>query len=332
MGDKDIGLHKPTTGKSWGAMQTSEQAQSVLAVDECVESIAGGLREILYIHNVPIGGRTLAHLRHLAGLTVDNAGSVRQVAQTLLTFLERRQGEVPITCDRNQIVLLLDSLRRQIRPAAENPFEELGVLGKASAYSKQPTCLFPDSMATKQILDEVANSSGQGVANICGLPHVVVNEEIDRPLTIIADLSTLRDDPLARSKIARLRQAHPQSQLFCLSSATHFAARLEAVRLGASRHLIKQFDIDRLIAMLDGVSTRKETLPFPALLVDSGRALMALHAQAVRAATRKAETSSTVLYPDAIASEVYVAGCWSLKLGVDKSVARTDGAQEYAAS
>ena len=313
-------------------MQTSEQAQSVLAVDECVESIAGGLREILYIHNVPIGGRALAHLQTLAGLTTDNAGAVRQGAQSLLTFLEQRQGKVPISCDRNQIILLLDSLRRQIRPAVENPFEQLGLLGKAPDYSKQPTCLFLDSMATQQMLDEVSNGSGHCVANICGLPHVVVNEEIDLPLTIIADLSTLRDDPLARSKIARLRQAHPQLQLFCLSSATHFAARLEAVRLGASRHLIKQFDLDRLIAMLDGVSTRKETLPFPALLVDSGRALTALHAQAVRAATRKAETSSTVLYPDPIASEVYVAGCWSLKLGVDKSGARTDSAHGYAAS
>lgn len=313
-------------------MPNVEQTLSALAVAECVESVAGGLREMLYIHAVPLGSTALDHLRTLAGLEAEHAAELRLAAQSLLCFLEQRVGLVPITCDRNQIVLLLDSLSRHIRPTMRNPLDDLSSLGKASPYAKQPTCLFLDSIATKLLLDEVADTSGHCVANICGLPHVVVNDEIAEPLTIIADLSTLRDDPLARSKIARLRQAHPQTQLFCLSSATHFAARLEAVRLGASRFLIKQFDLDKLVAILDGVTTRKDTLPFRALLVDNGRALNALHAQAVRAATREAESSHIVLYPDVIASEIYVTGCWSVQLGVDKSVAGAESGQECAAS
>ena len=295
----------------------SNRLPTVPAIVECFESVENELRQTLHAHNAPVGHTTLTALHTLTKLSSHNVmaqshhqiqnQSQRQAAQSLLSFLEYRAGSVPITCDRNQIVLLLDSLRRQIRPSADDtPVTE--------RRPKSPVCLFLDSNATSALLQEAIATYGYCLENICGLTNVVVHARSDLPVTIITDLSMLRDDAQTRDKIEQLRQIHPKARLFCQSSASHFAARLEAVRLGASRFLIEPVNVDHLIALLDGVSMRKDGEPFHALLVDDGRALNALQAHAARAAGLNVAACSGFLYPEVIVSDVYMTGCRALQL------------------
>lgn len=324
---KDRPSKKSFLERSRSAMQKSDPLVSNKTINDCVESIEGELRETLYIHDVQISRTVLAHLQTLDSLTEGCATPLRLATKELQSFLEERLGRVPISCDRNRIVLLLDSLRRQANPPPNETFPESSsaeVRAAGRQFPKQPTCLFLDSQAVSLLLDEVSSAAGHCVENICGLSNVEVNAQNDAPLTIIADLSTLRDDALARRKVQRLRDAHPRTQVFCLSSATHFSARLEAVRLGASRYLIKQFDVDQLIAILDGIATRKENRRFRGLLVDNGNALAALHAHTVCAAARNIDGRKTALYADLIARDIYMTGC--------KSLQRTVGQQPPAPS
>ena len=288
-------------------MYLTDKSQAALAIIECFELAEGELRETLYTHNATLDHTILAHLHTLLELTTNNATGLRQAAQSLLNFLEQRVNRVAITGDRNRIVLLLDSLRRQIRPSADD-----GPL--AERRPKQPACLFLDSHATTFLLQEAIATSGHCIGNICGMTNVVMHARSDLPVTIVTDLSMLRDDPQTRDKIQKLRQIHPKARLFCLSSASHFAARLEAVRLGASRFLIKPLNVDKLIALLDDIAIRKEREPFHALLVDDGRALTALHAHTARATDPNVGARSAALYPEVIVSDVYMTGCKALQL------------------
>ena len=289
-------------------MCSSEQPQAAFAANEHFAPVEGELRAMLHAHHAPIGSTTLNHLRTLAERATTNAIGLRQAAQSLLGFLEYRMGKVPMTCDRNQIVLLLDSLRRQMYPWA-NDVRKAPSLPRKTPLARPPVGLFLDSRATTLLLKETITTSGHCIENICGLANVVVHAQNDFLLTIITDLSMLRDDPQARDHIRELRQIHPKAQMFCLSSSTSFAARLEAVRLGASRFLIKPLDVDKLSTLLAGISARQETQPFRALLLDDGRALAALHAHATRAPRLAAGTCSVALYPEVIISDAYMAGC-----------------------
>ena len=293
-------------------MCASEQPQAAFAVSECFAVIEGGLRAMLHAHHAPVGSTTLNYLRTLAELSTTNAIELRRAAQSLLGFLEYRMSKVPMTCDRNQIVLLLDNLRRQIYHWASDTRKEPS-LPRKSSLAGQPLGLFLDSSATALLLKEVITTSGHCVENICGLANVVVHAQNDFLLTIITDLSMLRDDPQARDHIRQLRKMHPKAQMFCLSSATHFAARLEAVRLGASRFLIKPLDVGQLSTLLAGIGARQDSQPFRALLVDDGRALAALHAHATRASSLAAGACSVALYPEVMIRDAYMAGCKGLQ-------------------
>jgi signal transduction histidine kinase len=113
--------------------------------------------------------------------------------------------------------------------------------------------------------------------------------------------------------------------LFCLSSGDDFEARLEAVRMGATRLLKKPVDVAKLIAVLNGVTQRHTSEPFRALLVDDDRALTDLYEAVLREAGLATRAYNDALVaaravaefrPDVIVTDVYMPGCNGYELAV----------------
>jgi DNA-binding NarL/FixJ family response regulator len=97
----------------------------------------------------------------------------------------------------------------------------------------------------------------------------------DYPAAIIADLSLCQRDNDTRAAIETLRERFsPPPHLFCLASGDDFSARLDAVRLGATRFLKKPVDSERLIAILKGVTAQTPSAPFRVLFIDDDRSIV----------------------------------------------------------
>lgn len=244
-------------------------------------------------------------------------------ARSLLAFL----AHLPPTGDdasRAQIAALLDALALQLRPGAAPAARDTALIRKPARGQRgdQPIWLLLASKAVTMNFETVLAAAGYRVKPVSrntgfdGCPP----EEL--PAVILADLSMLREDPAMRAQMQKLRVLRPEAHLICLSSSLDFAARLDAVRLGATRFLPKPVDFAKLVGILDGLTARREVRPLRALLLDDDRALTALYAatlsqagMTVLACNAPAEAFERIaaFAPDVIVSDIYMPGCNGLE-------------------
>lgn len=252
---------------------------------------------------------------------------IRQTARSLLSFHEHRTSGAPAIGDREQIALLLNTLQRQIRgdksESAALP-RLIAEVAHSGPSGNRRICLLIDSRAVGTMLAAAFRDAGYEPVAIPGMKALLTATAEQVPAAIVADLSLCREDPDTRACIARLRNGDfPPVHLFCLSGGDDFKARLDAVRLGATRFLKKPVDVDKLIAILDGVTARYSPQAFRALLVDDDRALTALYAKALAEAGVETRTCNQPLdapgvvaefRPDVIVTDVYMPGCNGFEL------------------
>ncbi|OHC63389.1 MAG: hypothetical protein A2045_03585 [Rhodocyclales bacterium GWA2_65_20] len=265
---------------------------------------------------------------------------MRQTARTLLSFHESRGTEPLAEGDREQIALLLDTLRRQIRGeragAAQLP-QLIAEVAHSGSGGNRRVCLLIESRAIAAMLAAAFRDAGYEPSPIAAMKELATATAAEAPAAIVADLSLCRADPDTRTCIQRFRTGlFPPVHLFCLSGGDDFAARLDAVRLGATRFMKKPVDVEKLIAILDGVTARHSTGAFRALLVDDDRALTSLYASVLHEAGLETLACNDPLdaprlvaefNPDVIVTDVYMPGCNGLELAAllrqDESLADT---------
>jgi signal transduction histidine kinase len=253
--------------------------------------------------------------------------SVRQVALSLLSFHSSR-GVSPLgEGDRRQVDGLLDGLRREINKGsaavATSGRDLVADIADSGPGRNRRVALLIESRSVQAMLVNALHAAGYEPEAIARMNQLLTDER-EPPLAIVADLAAGRADPDTRRCIEMLRGELGQPvHLFCLSGADDFDARLEAVRLGATRFLKKPVDAAKLIAVLHGVSQRYSTEPFRALVVDDDRALTDFY-QAVlgdagvttRACNDALDAARAAVdfCPDVIVTDVYMPGCNGLEL------------------
>ena len=252
---------------------------------------------------------------------------IRQTALTLLSFRESLGLGPLATGDREQITLLLDTLRRQIR-GEQAGTSQLPRLVAEVAHSgpsgNRRVCLLIESRAVAAMLTAALRDAGYEPSTLAVMKELLTVGADAAPVAIVADLSLCRADPDTRTCIQRLR-AEPNTpvHLFCLSGGDNFAARLDAVRLGATRFLKKPVDVEKLIAVLDGVTARHSPEAFRALLVDDDKALTDLYSIVLADAGLETRACNDPLdaprlvaefKPDVIVTDVYMPGCNGFEL------------------
>jgi signal transduction histidine kinase len=247
---------------------------------------------------------------------------VRQMALSLLSFHASRGAQPLSDGDRKQIDVLLDGLRREIGGSAAKT-EQLPRLVAEIAGSgpgrNRRVALLIESRAVLAILTTALRDAGYEPEPIARMADLLTAGVEDAPLAIVADLAAGRADPDTRNCVERFRASARQPvHLFCLSSGDDFDARLEAVRMGATRFLKKPVDVAKLIAVLNGVTQRNSSEPFRALLVDDDRALTDLYEAVLREAGLTTRAYNDALLaaravaefrPDVIVTDVYMPGC-----------------------
>lgn len=267
---------------------------------------------------------TLAEAALQHGLT-----DVHQTAQSMASFLSGMQNRGLDEQDCLQLQLLLDNLRNELRgpeAALSAPVPPTLVMGIApsQASSNDRIALYIESRAISAMLQEALANAGFSPRPLASMQALDQAGENDYPAAIVADLSLCLRDTETRRSIAALRERFsPPPHLFALAGGDDVAARLQAVRFGATRFIKKPLDTERLIAILKGVTARTPTEAFRVLFVDDDRSMTTVYAAAmeeigitVRSVNDPLAAPALVaeFAPDVIVTDVYMPGCNGLEL------------------
>lgn len=265
----------------------------------------------------------------------------REMALSLASFFQNVDVTSLTPGDRDQVCLLWHSVRGKVDGESEGqaalPHLVAPITGSGPTRGNRRVSLMIESRAIQALLEAAVAHADFEVELLSSFKSLESLAPDDLPMAIIADLSLCRTDPEAGRILARIRQNSTRPlHLFCLSGADDFSARLEAVRLGATRFLRKPVDVEKLLAILNGVTARIPTEPFRVLFVDDDRALTSLYSATLveagfetRLCNRSLDAPEMVaeFRPDVIVTDVYMPGCNGLELAAllrqDESLADT---------
>lgn len=273
-----------------------------------------------------LSGEVASLLREIAHLAErGKREDVRQTTLSLIAFCDSASDMAD--GDREQVALMLDSLRREIRAEKSRG---LGVarliapVARSGPSGNSRVAILVESRAVCAMLEAAlreANFQPQVIRSMRELADLAPGQA---PAAVVADLSVCREDPDTLTVLRQLRDGEAaRVHLFCISQADDFAARLEAVRLGATRFLKKPLDISRLIAILEGVTARHAPGAFRVMLVDDDRSVTSLYASILTQAGMQTKVCNnpldapylvTEFNPDVIVTDIYMPNCNGLEL------------------
>lgn len=318
-----------------GSLSPRPAAQHPASVDlnDHFAAVEATLRAYLASETAPLPKQAIDGLRAMISVaTRDGYERIEYGARSLLAFLEHPVGAAQQDAEDNrpQISAMLNALVAQLRPwetrtapYATNAADTALIRKPAQGDRRnQPICLMLSSRAVALNVEAVLIAAGYRVEPICHMHDLDERTPDELPAAILADLAMLQDDPAVREGMNKLRAIRPGAHLFCLSSRNDFDARLDAVRLGATRFLSKPINFSKLVGILDGITARREVRPLRALLVDDDRSLTALYQEALRQAgltvtschqPKEAFDLVASFAPDVIVSDIYMPGCNGLE-------------------
>lgn len=254
---------------------------------------------------------------------------VAETARSLASFQIGLGQQPPDDWNLGQIRLLLGNLMSRVCPESCNvdEFPEAVLVTPIAPSVKngnERVALYLESRSVSALLHDVLNGAGFAPYPIQSMEQLTHVDHSEVPAAIVADLSLCQRDPHTRKTVLALREIiRPAPHLFCLAHADDFAARLEAVRLGATRFLNKPLDTDKLLAVLRGVTDRTPHEPFRVLLVDDDPSMTLVHGAIlaeigieVQEVNRPEEAlvRAESFRPDVIVMDVYMPGCNGLEL------------------
>ncbi len=254
-----------------------------------------------------------------------------QAAETArsLASLVHGRGERPLRDEeRLQVTVLLETLQQDLAPADVQAAETHRPLVTPIAPT-EPTvnarvALFMDNALLCIMLREALTDAGFLPVIFDSLEALAAVGEADSPAAIVAEISRCRLDPQTGAVLANLRERFvPAPHLVCIAGADDIPARLDAVRLGATRFLPLPLDAARLVAILKGVTVKVPPQPFRVVLVDDDPYLAEVCRDGLEESGIRTRVVSDPLLapaevkafqPDVVVCDIFMPGCNGLEL------------------
>lgn len=194
----------------------------------------------------------------------------------------------------------------------------------SEARQSDELAVFVENPALLEVLRRVAKQAGFSVTRLGELNEVSALDETKCPAAIIAELRLFQLNPNATTAVRGLRHRLLQPpHLFLLGKPDDISARLDAVRLGATRFISMPLDVSRLVSVLKGVTLKTVPRPYRVLLIDDDRMFSKAHEFALNKAGIETLALSNPLVapieivrfqPDVIVSDIFMQGCNGLEL------------------
>jgi len=251
------------------------------------------------------------------------------MAGSLVALLEHTGGRIGDPDILRQVDSISRSLLDELEMNHDDSLREFRVPLVTPIVPTEPRAnkriaLFIDSMPQQLLLEESLAQSGFTPVAIASPEDLLHIDDDEVPAAIVADLNLCCLSPQCGDIFTTLRQRlDPPPHLFCLADSTDIPARLEAVRLGATRFISKPVDIGRLISVLKGVTAQTRTQPFRVALIDDHELTRSLYEEALTEAGLETLAIGNPLQapqligefkPDVVISDIYMPGCNGLEL------------------
>lgn len=303
-----------------GPMSLQQQAERLLAL----------LRPLLADPQAAIPQRLVASLFDFY-ISAQERNACVQAGETArsLASLLHNWGDRPLReQDRLQVDVLLDTLLQDLSPQHDAIRDELRPLvtpvPPSLATVNSRIALYVDNAALRVILREALAGAGFDPIVFDSLEALAGVTDATVPAAIIAELSLCRLNPQTAAVFSNLRDRFsPSPHLVCIAPAADIAARLDAVRLGATRVLGLPIDAARLIAVLKGITLQVPHRPYGVVLVDDDPFL----AELCRDGLTEAGIRTWVVHdplqapavirdvrPDLVVCDIFMPGCNGLEL------------------
>lgn len=252
-----------------------------------------------------------------------------QIARSLASLLHRCGERSPDEQERLQLTVLAQRLLQALTPADQRGLPEIHrplvtPIAPSLAAPSQRIVLYIDNAAVRVMLETTLHQAGFAPFVIDTLDALVDLGEAERPAAIIADLPLCQMHPQADTIFSGLRRRFtPPPHLFCIAPAEDIPARLDAVRLGATRFFAQPIDVTRLLAVLRGVTALTPVRPFRVLAVDDDPLLGQFYAEILGDAGLEVRVLDNPLAvpeavarfePDVIVTDIFMPGCNGFEL------------------
>ena len=255
--------------------------------------------------------------------------AARALDTTLSTILA---ADLPPTAgERAAVRNLAARLDRARTEAASTAPVQTGALLRAQPRKaprdlpgSQGVCLVSADKVFADDLSEQIAHFGYTVTSVPTFDGLVAVAAVAPPSVIIVDVSEAEHGLPNLDVLACVqRTCDPAIPAVFVSAREDLAARLQAVRTGASAYFTKPVEVDELIDRLDRLTASAEPDPFRVLIVDDSRELAAYLASQLEAAgmvtaivTDPMEVMGPLaeMCPDLILMDLYMPGCSGLEL------------------
>lgn len=303
---------------------------SVATLRQQANRLKALVRPLLANPDAPIPPRLTASLFDFY-ITAQEGHACLQAAETArsLASLLHVRGDRPLREEeRLQVTVLLEALQQELAPS-DSPAPDGYRPLVTPIVPTEPTvntrvALFLDAAPLQVMLRESLASAGFTPMIFDSLDALAAVGEAESPAAIVVEISRCRLDPQTAMILANLRERFsPAPHLVCIAAGDDIPARLDAVRLGATRFLSLPIDAARLVAILKGVTVQVPPRPFRVVLVDDDPFLAEVCRDGLEEAgimTRvvadplQAPAEVRAFQPDVVICDIFMPGCNGLEL------------------
>lgn len=252
-----------------------------------------------------------------------------ETARSLASLLHHLGSSVPNEQERVQVSVLLESLLQEMVPGEADVHADSRRPLVTPIVPSSPTrnlriALYVDSVSLLVMLREALAQAGFEPVTFDSLEALAASSGEHCPAAIIADLGLCQLLPESAEIFADLRRRlSPAPHLFCVAASNDIPARLEAVRLGATRFLAQPVDAARLVAVLKGVTIQTPLKPYRVVIVEDDPFLAEVYRDGLESVgvdtcvvndPLMAPDQIVAFQPDLVVSDLFMPGCNGFEL------------------